>query len=62
MQFVREHLLDPQDGEWVWQTDAAGAVIGPYGYQKGNKWKASYHDLRALLFLTRWVEARLAQE
>jgi hypothetical protein len=37
------------------QTDAAGAVIGPFHYQKGNAWKASYHTGRSLLSLQRWL-------
>ncbi|KIZ07448.1 hypothetical protein MNEG_0497 [Monoraphidium neglectum] len=55
-EFVRAHIYDPVDGEWVWQTDAGGGVIGPYYYQKGNVWKASYHNLRAMLFMQQWIK------
>ncbi|KAI8467612.1 MAG: Six-hairpin glycosidase-like protein [Monoraphidium minutum] len=55
LKFVREHIRDAADGEWVWQTDAAGRVAGPRGRQKGNKWKASYHNVRCLLLLQEWL-------
>lgn len=59
MQFVRTHIHDPVDGEWVWQTNAAGGVIEPYYYyQKGNIWKASYHGIRSMLFMQQWVKER----
>jgi hypothetical protein len=42
----------------VWQTDAAGGVIKPYYYQKGNTWKASYHGIRSMLFMQQWIKER----
>lgn len=39
-QFVKDHIRDPVDGEWLWSTNAAGDAPGKdgYDYQKGNKW------------------------
>ncbi|GBF93359.1 N-acyl-D-glucosamine 2-epimerase [Raphidocelis subcapitata] len=57
LQFVHDHMRDPEDREWVWSTDASGTKLGPNKWQKGNHWKATYHNTRALMFLEDWIGA-----
>jgi mannobiose 2-epimerase len=52
-----EARRDPT-GEWYWGNLPDGS-IGPRGTNKGEEWKASYHDLRALVFVGDWVHATL---
>lgn len=57
LQFVHDHMRDPEDKEWVWSTDATGTKLGVNKWQKGNHWKATYHSTRALMFLEEWIGA-----
>jgi mannobiose 2-epimerase len=41
-------------GEWYWGNLPSGA-IGPHGTNKGDEWKASYHTLRALVYVGDWA-------
>jgi mannobiose 2-epimerase len=43
-----EKTWDKDGGEWFWGTKLDGSA-GPRGSHKGEEWKASYHNLRALL-------------
>jgi len=52
-----EARRDPT-GEWYWGNLPNGS-IGPHGTNKGDEWKASYHNLRALLFTSDWVHGTL---
>jgi mannobiose 2-epimerase len=45
-------------GEWYWGNLPSGAV-GSQGNNKGSEWKASYHDLRSLVFNGDWVHGTL---
>ena len=45
-------------GEWYWGNLPSGAV-GSQGTNKGSEWKASYHDLRSLVFNGDWVHGML---
>lgn len=52
--FIETHLFDPKHGEWYWGVAPDGS-LGPKGDDKGSEWKASYHALRATLFLQEWI-------
>jgi mannobiose 2-epimerase len=53
-----EARRDPTYGEWYWGNLPNGS-IGPHGTNKGDEWKASYHNLRALVFAGDWVHGTL---
>ena len=53
-----EARRDPTYGEWYWGNLPNGSV-GPHGTNKGDEWKASYHNLRALMFAGDWVHGTL---
>jgi mannobiose 2-epimerase len=52
-----EARRDPT-GEWYWGNLPNGS-IGPHGTNKSDEWKASYHNLRALMFAGDWVHGTL---
>jgi mannobiose 2-epimerase len=52
-----EARRDPS-GEWYWGNLVNGS-IGPHGSNKGDEWKASYHDMRALMYTGDWVQGTL---
>jgi mannobiose 2-epimerase len=49
--WIREHQIDPVHGGWFGYLSEAGHVLGQA--EKGDMWKAAYHDGRALLFAAR---------
>lgn len=64
VKFVRNHVTDAMYGEQYWQVEEKGTYnlgMDPAHGAKGNKWKASYHNSRAVLFLEQWIKAELAQ-
>ncbi|GIL72017.1 hypothetical protein Vretifemale_2435, partial [Volvox reticuliferus] len=62
LQWIRNCQSDSQYGEWYWITYGDCTVASSYesgGYQyagtvKGNTWKASYHNGRALMTLIQY--------
>lgn len=58
LSFIEQHQRDAEHGEWYWGVLAGGGV-GPRGSNKGEEWKASYHNVRALLFTSDWIRAGL---
>eukprot|EP00878_Enallax_costatus_P015536 GHUV01016273.1.p1 GENE.GHUV01016273.1~~GHUV01016273.1.p1 ORF type:complete len:141 (+),score=36.69 GHUV01016273.1:176-598(+) len=61
VRFVAEHVNDKHFGEWYWQVQKDGRFdarlyADPLRGTKGNKWKASYHNSRAVLFLEQWMK------
>lgn len=46
--FIKEHILDPKNGEWFWGIDRHHALIEK---DKAGFWKCPYHNSRACLEL-----------
>ena len=46
-------------GEWFAATNPDGTAAG--ADYKGDEWKASYHSVRALVFVADWIDAELAR-
>jgi len=44
--FIREHIVDKENGDWFWAVDEAGR---PVDREKAGPWKAAYHSSRACL-------------
>lgn len=45
--FVKAHILDKKDGEWVWGVDANGSLMSRE--DKVGVWKCPYHNSRACI-------------
>ena len=54
LDFIETSQVDREFGGWYWGIAEDGAV-GPRGDGKGEEWKAAYHDLRALVFVSDWI-------
>ncbi len=54
LDFVERQLRDAEFGEWFWGVMPDGSP-GPRGDHKGEGWKASYHNLRGLVFAEDWL-------
>lgn len=54
-----EQSEDVPNGEWFAATNADGSPAG-VDY-KGDEWKASYHSVRALVFVQDWITAELTR-
>ncbi len=52
--WIENYQRDKQYGEWYWGILPDGSP-GSHGNDKGGEWKASYHNLRALLFGESWI-------
>jgi mannobiose 2-epimerase len=55
-----EATWDPAGGEWFYGLLRDGSP-GPRGENKGEEWKTSYHDLRALVFTGDWIAEALRE-
>mgnify|MGYP001060196406 CR=1 FL=1 len=53
--FIKRRMLDPEHGGWFAETDRAGELLGDGA--KANKWKANYHTARALMNVSRLLDA-----
>jgi len=53
--WLEQSQVDGKYGGVYWGVLPDG-TLGPYGDSKGGHWKASYHDLRALMFAADWLE------
>jgi mannobiose 2-epimerase len=60
--FIRDYIIDSEYGGWYAVTEADGSDpqglskilnVQPAGLEKSHLWKASYHEVRALLNVTR---------
>jgi mannobiose 2-epimerase len=56
LKFIEDHQRDNQNPgtEWFWGITKDGQ-INSRGDHKGEEWKASYHNSRALTFTERWI-------
>ena len=57
LDWIEKHQADREFGGWYWGVLEDGK-IGPRGDNKGEEWKAIYHDLRALVFTSEWITKR----
>lgn len=55
LDWLERSQIDHEFGGVYWGVLPDG-TLGPCGDIKGNPWKASYHDLRGLLFAADWLE------
>lgn len=46
--FIQEHIIDHEHGEWIWGIDANGQ---PLKEDKAGPWKCPYHNGRAMMEL-----------
>jgi mannobiose 2-epimerase len=56
LDFIERYQRDARFGGWYWGLTPTGE-IGPHGTNKGEEWKASYHELRALVLTEDWIRA-----
>jgi len=59
LSFIERFQSDAEYGGWYWGVTPEGA-LGPRGDKKGEEWKASYHDTRALVFTSDWIAEHLS--
>jgi len=57
LDFIEQHQRDREHGGWFWGIREDGS-LGERGDDKGGEWKASYHELRALVLTADWIRAR----
>jgi len=58
LDFIEQHQRDREHGGWFWGIREDGS-LGARGDDKGGEWKASYHELRALVLTADWIRARV---
>ena len=56
-EFIREHLVDRELGEWYWSVNREG--MPQTEKEKAGFWKCPYHNGRACLELIRRIEETL---
>lgn len=54
--FVKQHILDKQNGEWLWGIYADGSPMATE--DKAGIWKCPYHNSRACLELMRRIQTQ----
>lgn len=60
LDWIEGPARDPVYGEWYFEV-APDGTPGARGDHKGEIWKATYHQLRALLFVGDWIEQWLME-
>jgi len=58
--FIEEHLVDRENGEWHWAVDACGRPRREL--DKVGPWKGPYHNGRACLEVLRRLDSLLSRE
>jgi mannobiose 2-epimerase len=59
LEFIEKYQRDPKTGEWFAGIEGESVTDWTFGLGKGTLRKASYHNVRALVNLDRWIGARL---
>ncbi len=59
-QFIKENILDKNNGEWFWGIGPNGEVMT--GYEKAGFWKCPYHNSRACIEIAGRIKAMLQEE
>jgi hypothetical protein len=57
LRVVRDSFHDPQGGEFYFSVTDDSRQPVCQGTLKADEWKASYHALRALLYMEEWLGA-----
>ncbi|QJD96482.1 N-acyl-D-glucosamine 2-epimerase [Mucilaginibacter robiniae] len=52
--FVKQHILDRENGEWVWGITADGSLM--LGEDKAGLWKCPYHNSRTCLEIIKRIK------
>ena len=60
LDWLENGQIDKEFGGVYWGV-LPDSSLGPYGDIKGDPWKASYHDLRAMMFAADWLEATVPE-
>lgn len=50
--FIKEHIIDRENGEWFWGVDKAGLVMPK---EKAGFWKCPYHSTRACMEVSKRI-------
>ncbi len=58
--FVKEKLLDKQNGEWFWGIDEKGEVM--MQEDKAGFWKCPYHNSRACMEISKRIQSLIINE
>jgi mannose/cellobiose epimerase-like protein (N-acyl-D-glucosamine 2-epimerase family) len=61
LSFIENHMHDSEHGEWYGRLAPDGQLRRPPGDDKGWEWKASYHNLRALVLTSDRIARRLGE-
>jgi len=54
LDWIENGQFDKEFGGFYWGV-MPDATLGPYGDRKGDPWKASYHEMRGLMFASDWL-------
>jgi cellobiose epimerase len=54
LSWIEQYQVNKKTGEWYYSADEKGNPTSTT--DMGNFWKASYHDLRAMMFLDMWIK------
>jgi mannobiose 2-epimerase len=54
LSWIENFQVNKKTGEWYWAVDDKGKLVATS--EMGNFWKASYHNLRAALFVDKWIK------
>jgi cellobiose epimerase len=52
--WIENYQVNKKTGEWYWAVNKKGHSVSTP--EMGNFWKASYHNLRAMMFLDKWIK------
>lgn len=56
LDWIENSQFDSEFGGYFWGIMPDGS-LGPYGDRKGDPWKASYHEMRGLMFAADWLRS-----
>jgi len=59
LDWIESSQYDRVYGGFFWGVMPDG-TLGPYGDRKGDPWKASYHEMRGLIFAADWLREAVA--
>lgn len=54
LSWIENFQVNKKTGEWYWAIDDKGKLVATS--EMGNFWKASYHNLRAAMFVDKWIK------
>jgi mannobiose 2-epimerase len=58
--FVKDHILDKEHGEWIWGIDAKGRPMP--GQDKVGVWKCPYHNSRACMEIIKRIDRKSLED